>query len=400
MLIAVATVFSQEHAGHNDSLLRIKNHSPHFSLALDSNFVYKYYINKPKSDYYWYLKRAPSGLVIDRDSGELKMRVTRSLFLSGRLRYDYDYKVQLTVQNLNNPADKLDTSFTITFYNTEIIPSRVSPTIAGIVNADEGDTVRFTINCTEGSFPIEKLSYNSNYQINSLTPVNNCNDVFTWVIPFDFIKENDKEKTKKVELFITGRNKFNVADTAQITINVKENINYPLMLQEYGQIRQDIEKYIMQLKASFMALDKKVKRTKSTRTTFELATAASALGGTVFSSLPTESQKMTGKILPSVGVTLVPVKEATTPNNPSEQNSATLIRSSIKRLEYLLTENRVVGERDPDIVAKTKKMRSELTQTQIQLIDVPIIGEEDDPAKLDAYFNNPKVNKKYRMKKQ
>jgi len=53
---------------------------------------------------------------------------------------------------------------------------------------------------------------------------------------------------------------------------------------------------------------------------------------------------------------MVPVKEATAPNNSYEQNAATLIRSSIKRLEYLLQENQLVGERDPDILAKSKKI--------------------------------------------
>ena len=52
-----------------------------------------------------------------------------------------------------------------------------------------------------------------------------------------------------------------------------------------------------------------------------------------------------------------------------------------------------------DIVKKTNKLRDELKQTQIQLIDVPIeetstMTEEE----LNNYFNNPKVNKKYRLK--
>ena len=391
---------AQEHMIPTDTTLRIKNFSPFFSLAVDSVFSYRFIINKPQENYYWYLRKAPAGLTIDKDNGELKMRVSKSLFMSGRLKFDLEYKVQLAVQNLNEPEDRYDTSFTITFYNTEIIPSRVNPTVAGLINADEGDTIRFTINCTEGNFPIESLSFSSNYPITSATPVEHCGDVFTWIIPFDFIKEKDSEKSKQVQLFITGRNKFHAIDTARIQLLVKENINYPLMLQEYAQVQADIDKYITQLKASFMSMDKKVKRTKSTRTTFELATAASALGGTVFSSMSSESQKTAGKILPSVGVTLVPVKEATTPNNPAEQNMATLTRSSIKRLEYLLVENRVVGERDPEIVAKTRKLRSELTQTQIQLIDIPIVPVEQDLKKLDTYFNNPKVNKKYRLKKQ
>ena len=124
------------------------------------------------------------------------------------------------------------------------------------------------------------------------------------------------------------------------------------------------------------------------------------MGGTIFSSLPSTRQQATGKILPSVGVALVPVKEATAPNSSYEQNTATLIRSSIKRLEYLLTENRLIGDRDPDILNKSRKLREELKQTQIQLIDIPLAEEAPNEKELDDYFNNPKVNKKYRMKKK
>jgi hypothetical protein len=58
------------------------------------------------------------------------------------------------------------------------------------------------------------------------------------------------------------------------------------------------------------------------------------------------------------------------------------------------------GDKDPDITKKTAKLKDELKQTQIQLIDIPIeetnnMTEEE----LNAYFNSPKVNKKYRLKK-
>jgi hypothetical protein len=61
----------------------------------------------------------------------------------------------------------------------------------------------------------------------------------------------------------------------------------------------------------------------------------------------------------------------------------------------------LIGERDPDIVKKTTKLREELKQTQIQLIDVPIeftnnLSEEE----LNRYFNSPKVNKKYRLSRK
>ena len=83
----------------------------------------------------------------------------------------------------------------------------------------------------------------------------------------------------------------------------------------------------------------------------------------------------------------------------AEQNSASLVRSSIKRLEYTLTENGLLGEKDMDILKKSTKLKDELKQTQIQLIDVPIdMTNSMTEEQLDAYFNSPKVNKKYRLK--
>ena len=148
-------------------------------------------------------------------------------------------------------------------------------------------------------------------------------------------------------------------------------------------------------------MDKRLKKTKGTRTTFELSSAATALGGTVFSSLPTDGQKTAGKILPGVGVAMVPVKESVAPNKQAEQNSAAVVRSSIKRLEYNLQNNSLLGEEDPDINAKAQNMRNEMKQIQVQLVDVPIdiaIGMTEE--ELNQYFNSPKVNKKYKMKKR
>jgi hypothetical protein len=101
-----------------------------------------------------------------------------------------------------------------------------------------------------------------------------------------------------------------------------------------------------------------------------------------------------------VGIAMVPVKEATAPNSSYEQNSATLIRSSIKRLEYLLQDNQLTGTRDPDILNKSRKLREELKQMQIQLIDIPYTEAPADDKEVDAYFNNPKVNKKYKPKRR
>lgn len=405
-LIITSSVCGQSIADSNHkktfdtTSLRIKNLNPYFTIHVDSTLRYQLEINKDQATYYWFLKNSPVGLKINKDNGLVTFKVEKSYFLSGRLKYDFEYKVNLIVQNLNDPQDKVDTSFVLLFYNTEIIASKVKPTVTNNLIIEEGDTISFKIQCDNGSFPIEDITYISNYPIKSMTPVLKCGDDFTWTAPFDFVKEGDKDKQKRISLFLIGSNKFHNTDTARIEITVKENINYPQQELEFANLHNEISHYITQLKSSFRIVDRKIKKTKGTRTAFDLASASTALGGTIFSSLPNTSQQTTGKILPSVGVALVPVKEATSPNSSYEQNTATLIRSSIKRLEYLLTENRLIGTRDPDILNKSRKLREELKQTQIQLIDIPIAEEAPDEKELDEYFNNPKVNKKYKMKRK
>ena len=384
----------------DSTVLRIKNLNPYFTIHIDSVLRYQLEINKDVAQYYWFIKNSPVGLKINKDNGLLTTKVDKSFFLSGKLKYDYEYKVALSVQNLNNPLDKVDTFFTILFYSTEIIPSKIKPTVTNKLFIDEGDTLSFKLQCDNGSFPIEEIRYMSNYPIKSTTVVAHCGDDFTWTAPFDFIKTTDKEKQKTISLYFIGATKFHTTDTALIEITVKENINYPQQILEFESLFAEVSKYVTQLKSSFRIVDKKIKRVKSTRTTFDLASASTALGGTIFSSLPETKQQATGKILPSVGVALVPVKEATAPNSSYEQNTATLIRSSIKRLEYLLTQTRLIGDRDPEILNKSNKLREELKQTQIQLIDVPLAEESPNEKEVDDYFNNPKVNKKYRMKKK
>lgn len=382
-----------------DSVLRIRNLNPYITLHVDSTLEYKLDINKDQAQYYWFLTRPPVGLKIERSTGLLTFKAEKAFFLSGRLKYDVEYKVDLGVQNLDNPKDRIDTSFTLLFFNTEIIPSRIKPTVNSILYVDEGDSISFKVQCEDGNFPIERISMTSNYPVKTISPITKCGDDFRWSPPFGFVKSTDTGKQRTVVVNFVGANKFNVRDTATIRIIVKENINYPQKVLEYEDVKKSIQFYSNRLKATFMDLDKKVKSNSGTRTTFDLTSAASSLGGTVFSSLPTDGQKTAGKILPSVGVAMVPVKESVSPQKKAEQNSATLVRNSIKRLEYLLQNNQLVGEKDPEILNKTQKLKDELKQIQIQLIEVPIIEIGDSPEELDRYFNNPKVNKKYRMKK-
>jgi hypothetical protein len=155
----------------------------------------------------------------------------------------------------------------------------------------------------------------------------------------------------------------------------------------------------MRLKYTFLQLDKGVKRTKSTRTTFDITGSATALTGSIMSSSNNPSDW--GKVMPSVGVSLVPVKEAIAPQKVTEQNQASQIRTAIKRLEYMISDNALVGERDPDIAKKTAKLKEELKQAQVQLVDIPIeISSNMSERELNEYFNSTKVNKKYRVKKK
>ena len=381
-----------------DTLLRIKNFSPYFTLHVDSTLDYQFEINRNPVNYYWYLKNSPVGLKINKDNGDLHFKAEKSFFLSGKLKYDIQYKVRIGVQNLDDPTDHVDTAFSILFYNTDIIRSVIKPTVSNDLSIDEGDTLNFKLQCEQGSFPLESITYYCNYPIRSTTPITSCGDQFTWVAPFDFIKEDEKTKQKSLVIKFIGVDKFYNRDTAEVKVLVNQAINYPRRLMEYTKLDSTIQIYILQLKATFRELDKKIKHTKNTRTTFDLTSASTSLGGTVFSSMDAPDLKTTGKILPSVGVALVPVKEAVAPNKNDELNAASLVRNDIKRLQYLLTNNALVGDKDPEIVVKTAKMKDELQQIQLQLIDVAIVDDTRNKEELDEYFNNPKVNKKYRLK--
>jgi hypothetical protein len=383
-----------------DSVLRITNINPYITLHVDSTLTYKLDINKDPAGYYWFLKNAPVGLKINKDNGTLTFKAEKSYFLSGKLKYDYEYKVSLGVQNLENPRDRYDTVFTLVFYNTEIIPSHVKPTVGAVMYVEEGDTISFKVQCEDGSFPITNISMQTNMPIKNYTTVKSCDDEFLWAVPFDFIKETDTVKQRLLTLSFIGVNKFFSRDTAVVRIYVRDALNYPKRTMEYDKLTKDIHFYILQLKYSFRELDGKVKKTKNTRTGFDLASGTSALGGTIMSTAAGSGANSASKILPSVGVALVPVKEAVSPVKSYEQNSATLVRTSIKRLEYALTDNALVGERDPEILAKTRKLKDELKQTQVQLIDIPMLDTETmSEEDLNKYFNSPRVNKKYRVKR-
>lgn len=382
-----------------DTSLRIINFNPFFTLHVDSTLNYQFDINKPKQGYFWYLKNSPVGLKINKDNGLLTFKAEKSFFQSGKLKYDTEYKVNMGVQSLSDPREKVDTTLTLIFYNTEILPSKVKPTVSGTLLVEESETISFKVQCETGSFPIEDILFTSNRPIAGFTLVKTCNDEFNWTPDYDFVKETDSAKVKIVLLSFIGSTRFKVKDTATVRIVVRDALNYPVANKENEQLVKNIETYVLQLKYAFLQLDRRLKKIKNTRTGFDLTSGSTALAGTILNSSNDEGAQKTGKILPSVGVALVPIKEATAPNKIVDQNQASLIRTSIKRLEYMLRDNLPAGEKDPDILKKTAKLKEELKQIQIQLIDIPIEFTNNMTAdELNDYFNSPKVNKKYRLK--
>jgi len=261
---------------------------------------------------------------------------------------------------------------------------------------DEGETVSFKLQCETGNFPIEDILFSSSMPLKNFSTVTKCNDEFRWTPDYDFVKARD---SLVVNLSFIGTTQFQVHDTANVRVVVRNALNYPFAFAEYNQVVKTVATYVRQLKYTFLQLDKGVKKNKSARTGFDLTSATTALTGTILSTSSATGAQNVGKVLPSVGVALVPIKEAAVPAKMVDQNQASLIRSSIKRLEYMLTDNTLVGEKDPDIIQKTTKLKDELKQAQIQLIDVPVVITDNiTEEELDNYFNSPKVNKKYRLK--
>lgn len=382
-----------------DTALRIINLNPLFSVHVDSTLSYQFQVNKASTNYFWFIKNAPLGVRINKDNGLLYFKADKPYFLSGRLKYDYNYTVTVGVQNLLNPKERTDSVFTIVFFNTEIIPSKIKPTVNGTVWIEEGDTLRFKVLCETGNFPIESILTQTSIPIGDFTPVQACNGEFKWSPTYEFVKDTDTGKIKSVIVSFIGSTKFKMVDTAQLKIVVKNGLNYPLALEQYHMLVHDMSSYIMKLKFTFLQLDKSIKRTKGTRTGFDLTAASAALSGTVLSTSKDEQTKRTGLIMPSVGVILSPIKEATAPSKTAEQNQATLLRSSIKRLEYVLQDNALVGEKDISLAQKSAKIKEELRQSQMQLIDVPIeITNNMTEEELNQYFNSRKVMKKYNLK--
>ncbi|PHX74174.1 MAG: hypothetical protein CK547_04650 [Chitinophagaceae bacterium] len=384
-----------------DSTLRIINLNPFFTLEVDSILNYDLQINKLSENYFWYLKESPIGVKLDKRTGLLYFKADKAYFKSGKLKYDIPYKVEIGVQNLRDAKERYESSFTILFYSTDVVVSKLKPTVGNYLSLLEGDSIRFRVQCEEGSFPIEKITIITNEPISNFKPVVKCDDEFAWMVPFDFIRDNDTATQKILLLQFIGVDKFQNKDTTAIKFQIRPGINYPMKIAEHKLVTDELKKYITNLKLTFYVISKTIKSTKSMRTGFDVSGSTTAMMGTIISTTATSSgSKNTGAILPSIGLSLVPIKEAVAPGRVQEQNTASQIRATTKRLEYILSENGQLIERDPEILVKAKKMREELKQSQMQLIDLPMVEFDPKYTQQDAekYFNNPKVNKKYKLK--
>lgn len=383
-----------------DSILRIINLNPYFTVQVDSVLMYDLQINKPAENFYWFMKNAPVGVKIDRNSGLLYFKAEKSFFKSGKLKFDLPYTVEVGVQNLRDPKEKYESSFTIMFYSTEVVVSKLKPTVGNILLLEEGDSIKFRVQCEEGSFPVEQITIVTNEPISNFKSVNKCNDEFSWMVPYDFIRDNDTARKTLILQFI-ATDKFRNRDTSTVKLIIKPGINYIQKNLEHQQVASEMKKYVTNLKLTFYVISTNIKNNKKTRTGFDITGSTTAFMGTLLSTSGTStSAKNAGKVLPSVGLSLVPVKEAVSPNKVQEQNTASQVRATIKRLDYMLTENMLIGDKDPEILPKTKKLREELKQAQLQLVDLPLVEFDPRFSQEDAekYFNNPKVNKKYKLK--
>lgn len=253
--------------------------------------------------------------------------------------------------------------------------------------------------CENGNFPIDKILFSSSQTISKYKLPKSCDDLFEWVPPYDFVNEAEKVKERTIDMFFIGTTKFNYSDTARVRVIVKDALNYDIALRDYVEVDSSLKTWIKQLKYTFLALDKRIKKTRTYRSAFDITTASSGVTSTVLATQKSEGSRNTAKVIPSVGAALVPVKQAAVPDKTAEQNQALTLRSNIKRLEYIITDTRLVGDRDPLIVQKTETLKKELRQSRNELINVPTdLAESMSDAELERKFNSKRIQRKYRLK--
>lgn len=384
---------------HADTALRIINLYPYFSLHVDSNLSYRLQINKPQKNYYWFLKDAPSGLRIDKDEGTLSFKSNKSLFMSGRLKYDTKYPVQIGVQSLSDPHDRVDTSFTISFYSTDIIFPRIKPSVVSPVYVEEGNKLSFNVLCDNGNFAIERILVTSNISIGGFKLPKACDDTFEWTPGYDFVGDKDSAQVKIVNLMFIGTTQFNFTDTAKVRVVIRNALNFDIATREYNDALENMNRWLLRYKYTFLQLDKKLKSTKTWRSGFDITTATTTTTGTVISTTVNNNKVATPKVLAGAGALAIPIREAAVPSKTVEQNQAGQLRANIKRLEYVVFDCKLSSDRDPNIASKTETLKKELRQSQAQLGEVPTeMAENMSEEQINKYFNSSRVQRKYRLK--
>src|SRR5205823_1173576 len=148
----------------------------------------------------------------------------------------------------------------------------------------EGEDVRFSVMCETGSFPFENILTVTSTAIGNFATVKQCNDEFKWTPSYDFVKDTDTGKVRSVTISFIGSTRFKMQDTAQVKLMVRNALNYPIAKEQYNQLVKDMNSYILKLKFTFLQLDKTIKKTKTSRTGFDLTSASAALTGTVLST--------------------------------------------------------------------------------------------------------------------
>src|SRR5690606_33495378 len=150
-------------------------------------------------------------------------------------------------------------------------------------------------------------------------------DSFEWTPPYDFANDKDPNKEKVVTLVFIGSTNFNFSDTAKVKVIVKDGLDYDLANSEYHIADSSMRRWLRTLKITFVGIDKKLRKTKGTRTAFDISTTSATASSPILISI--KKDKDIGKIMPGVGAVLVPIREATAPAKTAEQNQATLLRS-------------------------------------------------------------------------
>src|SRR5690606_11876953 len=110
---------------------------------------------------------------------------------SNRLQYDKEYMINIGVQSLKDPTERVDTTINILFYNTEILPSKLKLSTTSVVTINEGEPLNIGVQCENGTFPIENVTFYSSIALVDVQGINECGQSLIWTPNYEFVKETD-----------------------------------------------------------------------------------------------------------------------------------------------------------------------------------------------------------------